>query len=158
MWRFELSGLLGSRMVGLFQSAHNECSAPAVMEETPKALHVALVEDDPRIQQLISAEINDEGHACVCFGTAEEFLVESGSERFDLVLLDLMLPGMDGLACLKHLQLKDTPKPALRVVIVTALNDADKQREALANGAEAYVLKPDLFEQLPQLLQAPSMF
>ena len=145
-------------MVGLFQSAHNECSAPAVMEETPKALHVALVEDDPRIQQLISAEITDEGHACVCFGTAEEFLVESDSERFDLVLLDLMLPGMDGLACLKQLQLKDTPKAALRVVIVTALNDADKQREALANGAEAYVLKPDLFEQLPQLLQAPSMF
>ena len=112
----------------------------------------------PRIQQLISAEINDEGHACVWFCTAEEFLVESGSERFDLVLLDLMLPGMDGLACLKQLQLKDRPKPALRVVIVTALNDADKQREALANGAEAYVLKPDLFEQLPQLLQAPSMF
>ena len=88
-------------MVELFQSAHNECSAPAVMEETPKALHVALVEDDPRIQQLISAEITDEGHVCVCFGTAEEFLVESCSERFDLVLLDLMLPGMDGLACLE---------------------------------------------------------
>jgi len=45
----------------------------------------------------------------------------------------------------------------LRVVIVTALNDADKKHEALANGAEAYVLKPDLFEQLPQLLQTRSM-
>ena len=41
------------------------------------------------------------------------------------------------------------------MVIVTALNDADKKREALSNGAEAYVLKPDLFEQLPQLLQTP---
>ena len=37
------------------------------MEETPKALRVAVVEDDPRIQQLISAEITDEGHACICF-------------------------------------------------------------------------------------------
>ena len=44
-----------------------------------------------------------------------------------------------------------------KVVIVTALNDADKKHEALANGAEAYVLKPDLFEQLPQLLQTRSM-
>ena len=44
------------------------------------------------------------------------------------------------------------------MVIVTALNDADKKSEALANGAEAYVLKPDLFEQLPQLLQTRSMF
>ena len=43
------------------------------------------------------------------------------------------------------------------MVIVTALNDADKKHEALANGAEAYVLKPDLFEQLPQLLQTRSM-
>ena len=68
-----------------------------------------------------------------------------------------MLPGMDGLACLKKLQLKAAPDPALRVVIVTALNDADKQREALSHGAEAYVLKPDLFEQLPQLLQMRSM-
>ena len=43
-------------MVGRSLDAHNECSAPALMEETPKALRVAVVEDDPRIQQLISAE------------------------------------------------------------------------------------------------------
>ena len=49
-------------MVGRSLDAHNECSAPALMEETPKALRVAVVEDDPRIQQLISAEITDEGH------------------------------------------------------------------------------------------------
>ncbi|WP_115132186.1 response regulator [Synechococcus sp. N26] len=111
------------------------------------------MEDDPRIQQLISAEITDEGHACICFGSAEDFLDEAGSDRFDLLLLDLMLPGMDGLACLKQLQ----HQAALRVVIVTAPNYADKKHEALANGAEAYVLKPDLFEQLPQLLQTRSM-
>ena len=127
------------------------------MEETPKALRVALVEDDRRIQQLIRAEISDEGHECDSFGCAEDFLASVSSDRFDLVLLDLMLPGMDGLTCLKQLQLKAAPKPALRVVIVTALNDADKQREALSYGAEAYVLKPDLFEQLPQLLQVRSM-
>ena len=46
-------------MVRLSLDAHNECSAPALMEETPKALRVAVVEDDPRIQQLISAEITD---------------------------------------------------------------------------------------------------
>ena len=61
MWRPEHSALLGSRMVGHLQDAHNECSAPALMVKPPKALHVAVVEDDPRIQQLISAEITDEG-------------------------------------------------------------------------------------------------
>ena len=69
--------------------------------------------------------ITDEGHACICFGSAEDFLDEAGSDRFDLLLLDLMLPGMDGLACLKQLQHQAASQPALRVVIVTALNDAD---------------------------------
>ena len=127
------------------------------MEETPKALRVALVEDDPRIQQLICAEITDEGHDCISFGSAEDFLEAIGTNTFDLVLLDLMLPGMDGLTCLQQLQLNAETKPALRVVIVTALNDDDKRREALSSGAEAYVLKPDLFEQLPQLLQTPPL-
>ena len=127
------------------------------MEETPKALRVALVEDDPRIQQLISAEITDEGHDCISFGCAEAFLEAIGPGNFDLVLLDLMLPGIEGLACLKQLQLNTEIRPSLRVVIVTALNDEEKRREALANGAETYVLKPDLFEQLPQLLQTPPL-
>ena len=127
------------------------------MEETPTALRVALVEDDPRIQQLICAEISDEGHDCISFGSAEDFLEAIGTNTFDLVLLDLMLPGMDGLTCLQQLQLNAETKPALRVVIVTALNDDDKRREALSSGAEAYVLKPDLFEQLPQLLQTPPL-
>ena len=61
----------------------------------PKALRVAVVEDDPRIQQLISDEITDEGHTCICFGSAEDFLDEAGSDRFDLLLLDLMLPGRE---------------------------------------------------------------
>ena len=127
------------------------------MEETPPALRVALVEDDPRIQQLICAEINDEGHDCISFGSAEDFLEAISHNRFDLVLLDLMLPGMDGLSCLQQLQLKAEARPTPRVVIVTALNDDDKKRDALSNGAEAYVLKPDLFEQLPQLLRTPPL-
>ena len=47
------------------------------MEETPKALRVAVVEDDLRIQQLISAEISDVGNDCICFGSAEDFLGRS---------------------------------------------------------------------------------
>ena len=68
-----------------------------------------------------------------------------------------MLPGMDGFACLKQLQLQAASQPALRVVIVTALKDADMKHEALKNGAEAYELKPDLFEQMTQLLQTRPM-
>ena len=64
-----------------------------------------------------------------------------------------MLPGIDGLACLQRIQDKAVLAAPPRVVIVTALNDAGKRAEALNNGAEDYVLKPDLFERLPELLR-----
>ena len=123
------------------------------MQESTGALSVAIVEDDPRIQQLLLAEIQDEGHNGVVYGSAEDFLDNASAQQFDLVLLDLMLPGIDGLTCLKRLQQNDAFTSPPRVVIVTALNDSEKKQEALSNGAEDYVLKPDLFERLPELLR-----
>ena len=122
------------------------------MQESTGAHVVAIVEDDPRIQQQLLAEIQDEGHNGVIFNSTEDFLENCSVQPFDLVLLDLMLPGMDGLACLKQMQDNAVQASPPRVVIVTALNDADKKQEALSNGAEDYVLKPDLFERLPELL------
>ena len=131
------------------------------MLEPAKVITVAVVEDNPRIRELLEEEIRDEGHHVVSFGTAEEFLgaTENAALRVDLVLLDLMLPGMDGLDCLRKLKRDSTTNEVgrpPRVVIVTALNDADKRRQALADGAEDYVLKPDLFLRLPELLQMPT--
>ena len=122
------------------------------MPEPLHALLVALVEDYPRLQQLVSAEVIDEGHQCRCFGSAEDFLKSLNQQRFDLVLLDLMLPGMDGIDCLIQLKQHSPSGDSPRVVMVTALNDADRRKRALANGAEDYVLKPDLFDRLPELL------
>ena len=82
-------------MVGRSLDAHNECSAPALMEETPQGSSCCSRGGWSALQQLISAEITDEGHACFCFGSAEDFLDEAGSDRFDLLLLDLMLPGRE---------------------------------------------------------------
>ena len=115
---------------------------------------VSIVEDDPRIRQLIEEEVIDEGHSTRGFGSAEEFLKVNGEIDFDLVLLDLMLPGMDGLSCLQRLKINSSQGDCPRVVIVTALDDAEKRRIALDNGAEEYILKPDLFLRLPELLQS----
>ena len=114
------------------------------MEETPKALRVAVVEDDPRIQQLISAEITDEGHACICFGSAEDFLDEAGSDRFDLLLLDLMLPGMDGLACSSSMAM---PYPPARPLLKTC------PERAASTGVPSGAAKsrPACISQLPRI-------
>ena len=112
---------------------------------------IAVVEDDPRIGELIREEICDEGHVFQGFITAESFLEEVNELKPDLVLLDLMLPGIDGLECLHRL--RELPRlQRCPVVIVTALNDAAKRHEAQKLGAVDYILKPDLFDQLPQLL------
>ena len=115
---------------------------------------VAVVEDDPRIRQLIEDEVVDEGHGVASFSTAEAFLDVFQAKRFDLVLLDLMLPGMNGLACLKAMNSQAGDRnPIPLVVMVTALNDSDMKRQTLEAGASDYILKPDLFVRLPELLQ-----
>ena len=121
------------------------------MPQSSEGLIVAVVEDDPRIAELIHEEICDEGHGCKRFRTAEAFLNDVEQLKPDLVLLDLMLPGMDGLNCLRTFR----QMPGFQqcpVVIVTALNDSAKRRESRELGAIDYILKPDLFDQLPQLL------
>ena len=121
------------------------------MPQSSEGLIIAVVEDDPRIEELIHEEICDEGHCCRGFSTAEAFLNDVEQLNPDLVLMDLMLPGMDGLNCLRTFR----QMPGFQqcpVVIVTALNDAAKRRESRELGAIDYILKPDLFDQLPQLL------
>ena len=125
-----------------------------VTSESPHpALLITIVEDNPLIRQLMAEEIEDEGHRVKSFSSAEDFLAVASNLRSDLVLLDLMLPGMDGLACLRELQRTPSHK-SHRVVVVTALNDPATRQQALNLGAEDYILKPDLFERLPQLLGA----
>ena len=112
------------------------------------------MEDNPHIRQLLQDEIHDEGHRMIGFSSAEDFLAAYGEAPIDLILLDLMLPGMDGLSCLQQLKINQSQDGCPRVVIVTALDDAEKRRIALDNGAEEYILKPDLFLRLPDLLQS----
>ena len=123
-------------------------------EQLARLLSVAVVEDNPHIRQLLQDEIHDEGHRMIGFSSAEDFLATYGEEPIDLILLDLMLPGMDGLSCLQQLKINQSQDGCPRVVIVTALDDAEKRRIALDNGAEEYILKPDLFLRLPDLLQS----
>ena len=57
---------------------------------------------------------------------------------------------MDGFTCLQHLKTRQQTAP---ILVVTAFNDESKRQESLDQGASDYILKPDLFERLPELLQ-----
>ncbi|NBS12992.1 MAG: response regulator [Gammaproteobacteria bacterium] len=110
---------------------------------------VAVVDDDPRIRALLEDELTDEGFEPYLCASGAELLQLVDRQPIDLILLDLMMPEMDGLQCLQQLKTRRFPGS---VVVVTALSDDAKRREAIESGAKDYVLKPDLFESLPGLI------
>ena len=111
---------------------------------------VAVVDDDPRLRELIRDELIDEGVEAVVCSDGEALLELLDQRQIDLILLDLMMPKMDGMTCLQRLKERFNVVP---VVVVTAFNEDDKRSKAKALGARDYILKPDLFELLPELLE-----
>ena len=111
---------------------------------------VAVVDDDPRLRELIRDELIDEGVEAVVCSDGEALLELLDQRKVDLILLDLMMPKMDGMTCLKRLSERSNLVP---VLVVTAFNEDHKRSEAKALGASDFILKPDLFELLPELLE-----
>ena len=111
---------------------------------------VAIVDDDPRLRELIRDELIDEGVEPVVCPDGEALLELLNQRKIDLILLDLMMPKMDGMTCLQRLNEIFNVVP---VVVVTAFNEDHKRSEAKALGAREYILKPDLFELLPELVE-----
>ena len=110
---------------------------------------VAVVDDDPRLRALIGEELIDEGVQPVLCGSGDELLEVIEQDKVDLILLDLMMPGMDGMSCLKAIEITPCRAP---ILVVTAFSDDIKREEVMNHGASEYILKPDLFERLPDLL------
>ena len=110
---------------------------------------VAIVDDDPRIRRLLEEELIDEGYKTSCFSDGFLLLEQISALNVDLVLLDLMMPQLDGIETLKRLRRIGFKAP---IVIFTALSDNEKRREAEEEGANEYILKPDLFENLAKVV------
>ena len=104
-----------------------------------KNIHVAVVEDNSEIRQGVSFIINNtDGYSCMAFPNAE-LAVEKISEKLpDVVLMDINLPGMNGIECTKILKEK---YPELLVMICSVYDDDDNIFKALEAGASGYILK-----------------
>ncbi|MGH7263775.1 MAG: response regulator [Candidatus Rokuibacteriota bacterium] len=97
------------------------------------------MDDDAEITSTFRAILNSEGYEVATASDGAEALALARAERFDLVLLDLLLPGMDGWTVLQQLR---QVAPATPVVILCADVDPDGEREALRLGAVSVLLKP----------------
>lgn len=107
-------------------------------------IRILIVEDEKPIAELIRLSLRRAGYHCQCVydGLAAADVLER--ERFDLILLDIMLPGVDGFSLLEYIRPTGTP-----VIFLTAKNAINDRVRGLRIGAEDYIVKP--FEVLELL-------
>jgi DNA-binding response OmpR family regulator len=111
---------------------------------------VLLVEDDERIRQVLVLALGDEGFDIVDVVSGEDALRALESASFDVVLLDLMLPGVNGLDVCRTLRSRGD----LPIIIVTARTDTTDVIAGLEAGADDYVTKPLVASELAARIRA----
>ena len=114
-------------------------------------MRLLLVEDSLRLQRSVATALRRSGYAVDLAGDGEEALWLTESNRYDLVLLDRMLPKLDGLEVLRRLRAagRDT-----HVLLLTARDSVADRVEGLGAGADDYLVKPFALEELLARVQA----
>ena len=119
--------------------------------------HILCVEDEPELLDDLALELQDHGYAVSKVADGALGLDRLTSERFDLVICDMRLPGMDGLQMMLEATAR-SPAYIPPFVLLTAFVDQDLRQRALASGAVDFIVKPVdyvyLLERLAELLGA----
>ena len=103
--------------------------------------HVLVVEDDPHIRELVALHLGLEGLETTLVGDGRDALDRLGATRFDLVVLDLMLPGVDGLTVCRAMR-RQGPNSDTPVLMLTARGEEADKVLGLETGADDYLAKP----------------
>lgn len=112
---------------------------------------ILLAEDDAETAGLIAGGLGDAGYMVVCSSDGETALEMGRTQQPDLVILDRMLPGLDGLTVLKRLREEGMTAPAL---MLTALGRTEDRVAGLDAGADDYLVKPFAFSELAARVNA----
>jgi DNA-binding response OmpR family regulator len=108
-------------------------------------MRILIVEDETRIADFLQRGLRAEGHFCLVANDGETGLSLAMEGDFDLVLLDLMLPGIHGLEVCQQLRMKQINTP---LIILSAMDSLDDVIAGLRMGADDYMTKPFSFEEL----------
>ena len=117
--------------------------------------HVLVVDDNLDTCELLARVLRRTGHSATCQSSAAAALASLRSQPTDLVILDVMMPGMTGLEVLAAIR-ADARLAAVKVLMFTALSDAKTQAEARRLGAVGYIIKgvgwPVLLGEIQRLI------
>lgn len=108
-------------------------------------MKILLIEDDETLCQTIPFQLRQEGFSVDVAGNGEEGLHFARERLHDLILLDRMLPGLDGMEILHILRRENIQTP---VIFLTALGQLQDRTSGLNGGADDYIVKPFAFEEL----------
>ena len=108
-------------------------------------MNILVVEDDPHMAQLLAQGLREESHEVDIARDGNSALLLSSTTPFDVILLDVMLPGVDGLEVARQLRRREENVPVLMLTARDALGDIVKGLDA---GADDYLTKPFSFAEL----------
>jgi len=114
---------------------------------------VLIVEDDPKISRVLELELSHEGYITRVVGDGYDALIEFEEFKPDIVILDILLPGLNGKEVAKRLRDKDAN---VGIIMLTALGDIRDKLEAFKYGADDYLVKPFSIEELIARIEAIS--
>jgi DNA-binding response OmpR family regulator len=114
-------------------------------------VHILIVEDDVRLARQIASALTEAGHDPVVLHDGETALRDAAENSFDLIVLDLGLPRMDGLEVLRRLRARHIPS---RVLVLTARGQTKDRVTGLQLGADDYLPKPFAMQELVARVRA----
>ena len=108
-------------------------------------MRILVVEDEPAIAEFVERGLRAAGYTVDCAAEGDEAERRASAGQYDLVLLDILLPGKDGLEVLAAIRERDRQTP---VILLTALGEVEDRVRGLDRGATDYVVKPFSMEEL----------
>lgn len=108
-------------------------------------MHILFVEDEAKIANFVQAGLKEQGFVVDYCDNGDRAQEQALANEYDVIILDIMVPGKDGLAILKHLRRLGRNTP---VILLTARNELDDRLEGLNLGADDYITKPFFVEEL----------
>lgn len=153
--RIELASTVGAGSRFDIHLPLPECVPPTAAAATPtaspkpaRALELLLVEDDATVAQAVSGVLGQAGHRVTHAAHGLAALEELGSGRFDAILMDMNLPGMDGCQLTGLIRERGNDDAAIPIIAVTARSGTDEERHARDAGMDAFLRKPVTLEDL----------